>query len=239
MNAGLVSVTFRKLTPKEIIDLSVRAGIGGIEWGGDIHVSHGDVHAAREVALRTREAGLQVASYGSYYRCEGDFNPVLETALALDAPLIRVWAGSKGSAEATAQDREAVVGKARESARMCRQAGIELAFEYHDNTLTDTLASTVRLLEEVHHARTYFQPPSRLTDDENVAALKTLSPRVPAMHVFASRGHERRQLADGEGLWKRLLPEAKEARWALLEFVLGDAPEQFLADAATLLRWLS
>jgi len=64
---GLVSITFRKLSPEQIIELVRKAGLSGIEWGGDIHVPHGDIARAKEVKSMTKEAGLRVAVYGSYY----------------------------------------------------------------------------------------------------------------------------------------------------------------------------
>ena len=59
---GLVSITFRQLQPREIITLVQKSGLKGIEWGGDVHVPHGNLHAAREVGHMTREAGLTVAA---------------------------------------------------------------------------------------------------------------------------------------------------------------------------------
>jgi 3-dehydroshikimate dehydratase len=47
---GLVSVTFRKLSPQEIIALTAEAQLQVIEWGGDIHVPHGDIQQAENVA---------------------------------------------------------------------------------------------------------------------------------------------------------------------------------------------
>ena len=67
---GLVSVTFRQLAPREIVQLAAAAGLRGIEWGGDIHVPHGDLQAARAVRDITAAAGLQVLAYGSYFRLE-------------------------------------------------------------------------------------------------------------------------------------------------------------------------
>ena len=107
MKPGLVSITFRGLTPQQIINGAVDAGVEGIEWGGDVHVPHGELATAREVAERTRDAGLAVSSYGSYYRFnESDvqFSHVLATAVALGAPVIRVWAGRQGSADADAAE---------------------------------------------------------------------------------------------------------------------------------------
>jgi len=59
---GLVSITFRKLNTDEIIDLVQRSGLEGIEWGGDVHVPHGNIDNAQEVGRKTREAGINVAS---------------------------------------------------------------------------------------------------------------------------------------------------------------------------------
>src|SRR6185312_7605034 len=104
ISPGLVSITFRALTPAEVIALVRQAGLRGIEWGGDIHVPHGDAGRAREVRGLTQGAGLQVAAYGSYYKAGVSedaglaFGRVLETAVTLGAPVIRVWAGGAGSA---------------------------------------------------------------------------------------------------------------------------------------------
>ncbi len=106
---GLVSVTFRSLDCKKIVELVKKAGLSSIEWGGDVHVPQGDMKKAKEARKMTEEAGLVTAAYGSYYRvgCESiktgekaDFKKTLETALELNTPVIRVWAGDRGSAEA-------------------------------------------------------------------------------------------------------------------------------------------
>src|SRR5688572_22964962 len=101
LTSGLVSVTFRKLGPREIVQLASTAGLRGIEWGGDIHVPAGDLQTARAVRQISADAGLQVLAYGSYFRFQpGEaFELVLETAVALGAPLIRIWAGNQPSAE--------------------------------------------------------------------------------------------------------------------------------------------
>ena len=106
IKSGLCSVTFRKLPAAEVVELVVRAGLDGIEWGGDVHVLHGEIDLAREVGEMTLAKGLEIPSYGSYYRvAESEkqgltFDTVLQTAVALGAPLIRVWAGARGSADA-------------------------------------------------------------------------------------------------------------------------------------------
>jgi len=106
IKGGLVSVTFRKLSPQEIISLMKKTSLKAIEWGGDIHVPHGDTNKAKQVAALTEDAGLDCVAYGSYYRAgvseeEGlSFNAVVDSALALKAPTVRIWIGKKGSADA-------------------------------------------------------------------------------------------------------------------------------------------
>lgn len=86
--AGLASLSFRGESAESVIELAKANALDGIEWGGDIHVPVGDVERAIEVGEKTREAGLAVFSYGSYYRLGEAENPrrefgrVLETAAA-------------------------------------------------------------------------------------------------------------------------------------------------------------
>ena len=65
---GLVSITYRQLTPEQIIVLCRDNNLSAIEWGGDIHVPHGDLDTAAQVAEMTRTAGLSMPAYGTYYK---------------------------------------------------------------------------------------------------------------------------------------------------------------------------
>src|SRR5215207_8574190 len=104
---GLVSVTFRNLEPDRVVEVMRRAGLVTVEWGGDVHVPPGDLENARRVGKLTSNADLSVTAYGSYFRVGDDdrarFGEVLETALELGAPAIRIWAGRRGSAGADPQ----------------------------------------------------------------------------------------------------------------------------------------
>jgi sugar phosphate isomerase/epimerase len=236
---GLVSVTFRKLSPAEIVALVRQAGLAGIEWGGDIHVPHGAVARAKEVRQLTLDAGLQVIAYGSYYRLDGrQFEAVLESAVTLGAPVIRVWAGGMGSAQATAEQRAAVVADARRIGDLAAAAGIKIAFEYHGNTLTDTDESAQRLLAEVAHPNVFTLWQPRITDsvEANLTGLRAIRSRLLNVHVYHWKPNplERRPLAEGADCWRRYFGELAGARAALLEFVVNDDPAQFLRDAAVL-----
>ena len=182
MHGGLVSISFRKLTARQIVDAVAAAGLEGIEWGGDIHAPHGDLVRAREVGAMTREAGLRVAAYGSYYRAgfsEGQglpFERVLDSARALQAPTIRIWAGVGGSAETDAATRTRIAEDSLRVGSMAREQGLGVAFEYHRGTLTDTRDSTRALLRETEVAglTCYWQPPVGWNRDERLASLRDL-----------------------------------------------------------------
>ena len=249
---GLVSITFRKFTPAEVAGWVKKAGLKGIEWGGDVHVPHGDLGRAREVRELTMEHGLATAAYGIYYRAgqsEGAglaFERVLETAVELGAPTIRVWPGTAGSDSVDEEGRWKIIHDLRRVAELAAKAGVGVCTEFHAGTLTDTNESAGRLLVEVDHANvsTCWQPHNGEETAECVEGLREVLPRTGNIHVFHwwPTGAERHALADGAERWARFLEVIKQApgdRYALLEFVKGDEPEAFLMDAATLREWLA
>jgi 3-dehydroshikimate dehydratase len=254
IRSALVSITFRKLSPREIVDLVAQAGLDGIEWGGDIHVPHGNLARARAVRHMTEDAGLQVSAYGSYYRVgHGEpcpFEAVVETAAELDTPTVRVWAGKQGTDVADQAYWDQVVQASRRIADLAARAGVTVAYEYHGNTLTDTNASARKLLEDVAHPniRSYWQPPRGATVESCLAGLDAILPWLLHVHVFSWRERtegvpaERLPLVAGEAAWARFLRKIAlvgHECFAEIEFVQNDAPESFVKDAATLLEWLS
>jgi 3-dehydroshikimate dehydratase len=246
---GLVSVTFRKLTPKEVVDLAGKAGLTGIEWGGDIHVPHGDLTRAREVRDMSRDAGIAVAAYGSYYTVGHDdpavFGGVLASAIELNATLIRVWAGKKGSAAADSAYRAGVIGDSQRIANLAAKNGITITYEFHRGTLTDTDESAIALLKEVGrpNVKSYWQPPIGLSTDACLASLDKVMPWLTHVHMFHWVGPklERRPFAEGVQ-WKQYLAKVAATgrdHFAMFEFVQDDSPEALLRDAAALKEWLA
>lgn len=240
---GLCSVTFRKLAPAAILTLARRASLDAIEWGGDIHVPHGDVKTARIVRRMTDDEGLEISSYGSYYRVGQDperFEDVLASAVMLGAPVIRVWAGTVRSPEAARATWDSVVADTRRIATLAQADGLRIAFEYHDNTLTDTDEATIQLLTDVNHAavRCYWQMrESAASLAEHLEGLHSVLPWLEHVHVQASQAGQRTPLETRADAWRKILKVVASTgreHTAMLEFVRDDSPEQFLADAATL-----
>ncbi len=249
MNPGLVSVTFRRLSPKEIVDLCVSSGLRTIEWGGDVHVPPDDPAGASRVGEMTRMAGLSIAAYGSYYRLASggsSFADVLASAEALGAPAIRVWAGDRGSAETDEAGRMAVADDAMRCADLAGAKGISICYEFHGGTLTDTTESAVALLAATEHPfiRSLWQAPHGKTPGECLASLRAMIPRLHHIHVFHwwPDPVNRLPLSDGRERWEAYVSELKSTSSDcdfLLEFVRGDDPAALREDARTLREILS
>jgi sugar phosphate isomerase/epimerase len=246
---GLVSVTFRQLSAEQIIEVAKSAGLQVLEWGGDVHVPAGDTRRAREVAALTREAGLETICYGSYYRVghEGEggqpgFSAVLETAVALGAPSIRVWAGTRGSEAADGAYFIRVCDDANRIADLAAAQGVRIAFEFHGGTLNDRAGAAAKFLETLSHSNidTLWQPLVSLDAGEHDRSLQVVLPRLAHVHVFhwlPGDPIDRRPLAEGAPLWRDWFATMRGGGRrpdALFEFCRGDDPGQLAADAAVL-----
>ena len=248
---GLVSVSFRALSPREIIKACLEAQLRGIEWGGDVHVAPDDLKNARQIGQMTREAGLEVAAYGSYFRCDGaDFEPILATALELGAPLIRVWAGKTDAREANQNDWARVTDELGRAVEMARAHNVEVATEFHGGTLTSSGQNARRLMDEVKTAKTLWQPLQRGADSEpriaeNLEDLRLVEPWLGNVHVYQwaddANGKTQKLSLENSAQWPRYVEELKRiggARWLLLEFVPGDEPAILAREAAALRNWI-
>lgn len=247
---GLVSVTLRQHSVDEVVGLAAESGLQALHWGGDVHVPVGDRVAARWAATRCAREGIEIEGYGSYYVAGSSdpagFPEVLETACALGAPRLRVWAGGAASAGSSPAQRAAVVDDLRRCADAAGNRGLALVLEYHPRTLTDELSSALRLFEQVDHEAlaSYWQPGADPNVRESRSEVVNLLPKLTGAHVFSwgPGGYtDRLALAEHHVLWRGVLDELGAdggRRHALLEFVQDDAPRNLRRDAHTLLDWL-
>ena len=246
---GLVTVTFRQLPPEKIVAVAKSSGLQVLEWGGDVHVPAGDTKRAREVAALTSAAGLETVCYGSYYRAghEGDggmppFAEVLETAVALGAPCIRVWAGVRGSDAADEAYFRKVCADADRIAGLAHSRGVRIAFEFHEGTLNDNADSAARFLAALPHPNVFslWQPLVSLDAEQRDRSLRVVLPRLAHVHAFhwlPGDPIDRRPMSEGQDDWRAWLKTIRGAGSnadALLEFVRADAPEMLAEDAAVL-----
>lgn len=244
---GLVSVTFRKLSPEAIVGLASKAQLRSIEWGGDVHVPHGDLRRASDVKRLCDDAGLVTRAYGSYYRAglrdasNPDFAHVLDTASALGATRIRVWAGNRGSSNADSDERQRVIHDLRAACASAAAAGVTIGLEYHDRTLTDTPESALALCEGVAAAnlRCNWQPRVGMPRSTHLSDIDMLRPHLGDVHVFhVAADRSRLTLSHGVDDWCAYLSAVNRGdatvRFASLEFVKDDDPEQLVENARAL-----
>jgi len=158
MNISLCTITFRHqlISLAEIANFARESGFDGIElWGAH----------ARNLAPQMDKGADWLAHYdltipmiSDYLPLEGDDEVLRRKTVELcrlarrwKAQKIRTFAGGNASAETTSEERLHLVTRLREVAAIVESYGIELLAETHPNTLADTAASTIRLIEEVNH----------------------------------------------------------------------------------------
>lgn len=232
-------------------------GLAGVEWSARLHVRPGADDEARRARRACEAEGVAVASYGAYLHVGVDdpslVTPMLETALALGAPHIRIWAGPRGVAPAAVDDRVKLraIDDLREVAAKAAALGLTLSLEHHRLTLTDGALETLGLLravgEQATNLFTYWQPRPRVRGRSALGELAALGPRLSHLHVFHwDSALARYPLHCGEGEWRAYLGAADAAptafrgdAFAFLEFVAGDDVEQLRRDAVVLKRLLS
>lgn len=250
--AGLCSITLRALTAEEVIVAAAAAGVGGIEWGADVHVRPGEVVAAAAVARRSRDAGIEVASYGSYLGVAGpdadvEVERVLDTAEALGTDTVRIWTALGVTPDSPSLDRARGRDHTATLADAAAARGVTLALEFHPGTLTHTAADTVALLTDLRrpNLRTHWQPDPSLPPGSALDELRTVLPHLASLHVFAwgpSGIDDRRPLAEGHDLWPAALALAASdgvgPRYALCEYVRDDHPDQLIRDVIMLQGWI-
>lgn len=254
LQGGLVSISFRNLSPEAIIQHVSDSPLTVIEWGGDVHAPHGDLRTAEKIQIMMAGNGLECPSYGSYYRVgesERDgltFRSVLDTASVLKTPTIRVWAGKKGSDAADETYWQTVVDDSRRIADMAADVDVKVAYEYHRNTLTDTNEAAQKLLRLVGHDNiySYWQPPVDTSFEYRLEGLRALGNRLCHLHVYhwdsVDGSIVRRPLAEGRKHWENYLSIASALPYdccAMLEFIEDNDPKKFLRDAETLFELIS
>jgi 3-dehydroshikimate dehydratase len=262
---GMCSVTLAKCSVEEVLEIAVQGGLQGIEWWGNGHVPHGDVACARRVRDLTAAAGLEVSSYGSYYRagvCEAaglSFASVLDTAAALGAPTIRVWAGDRDTCKADEAFIQSVLDDTNRIADLAAKQGISITFEFHGGTLTDRNETAIQFAARVPHPNVFFswQPPHGYSLEHCLEGLRGLLPRLSTVHMYhwTIGSYEentlnetvqplvypddfyRHPLSEGADRLRSycdLIQKTGRDHFMLLEFVKDDLLDQVFADARTL-----
>lgn len=242
--AGLVSVTYRALPHREVIDLAAAAGLDCIEWGSDVHAPARDAERLADIAAYSRESGVECCSYGTYFRL--GLHPLdaladyITAARVLGTRVLRIWAGNKNYTDMAEDERTALIDEARRAAALAEREGIVLCCEWHTETMTSCLEGALALIESVDSPalRLYWQPSQYRSFADNIAEARRVAPYVVNLHVFqwerTPSAILRHALEDGREVWSQYLACFDGTQHALLEFVPDDDPAWLSREADTL-----
>ena len=240
---GIVSATFKELSIDDVLKITEDTDLKAIEWSENHHIKLGNLEQARTTYQKTKDLGLEIASYGSYFRLgkEMDFLPSLKNAVAMNAPFIRIWAGDKPSASVGSDEYKKIVEEAKLISRMAEDEAIVVSLEWHRNTLTDRNESALKFLEDVDSPffRTFWQPSPEMDVVTRCKGLEMVSRYIENIHVYYWDESGRRPLKEGQEDWKsymKLFDDRKH--YALLEFVKDNSVEQFKEDSEIFLKWI-
>lgn len=244
---GLCSVTFRHLDVDDIIDFALKAKLNRIEWGSDIHVPPGDFETAKSVCKKMEQANLTTTSYGSYFKLgESEeyfamFSSLIETAIRLDAPRIRIWAGSMGSSKVSPSCRDEMINELVDICEIADKKGLQVALEFHRNSLNDNAKSCLGILHKANcpNLSTYWQITPNLEHKSRVIELSEIKQYLSAIHVYNwGESNIRYPLNEADEMWRDYREAVKDLEVDyLLEFVRDDDVEQGIKDAKYL-NWL-
>ena len=238
---GLCSVTFRKKSAAQVIEIAKKAGIEYIEWGGDVHVTN--IEEARLVKSVCDNEGIKISSYGSYFNCidydEKKWIQVCEIAKKMNAASVRVWLGRKNS-EVTSDDEYQRL--AENTGKMCdiaKKYGLIVCPECHDNTFNNNTDAFLKIAAEMKkdNFKTYFQ--SRYFRMEyDLDRIDRTFDYIKDVHVsYRDLKREQRFRKKDRNYLDTLLKKLESKNFGgivMVEFVSRDSEAVFMRDAAKL-----
>ena len=226
--AGLVSISFRNHTQREILEMMRRSNLKYIEWGSDVHAPHKNLDMLCQLAQLQEQYGVSCSSYGTYFRLGetpiSDLHDYIKAARMLGTDVLRLWGGRSCGATLSLPEIESFMDACWRAADMAERENVKLCLECHVNTFTERLEDTLMLMDNVDSDkfRMYWQPFKFRSVEENLNYLKKTEKYVEHIHVFNWDPEGRYPLADGIETWKRYLAELSHPRTMLLEFMPDD-----------------
>ncbi len=241
---GLVSISFRKNTPSEIILAMKNAGLSFVEWGSDVHAPCDDIENLKNIVDLQEAYGIKCSSYGTYFRVgeepASEILRYIKAAKILGTDILRIWCGVNNSQECTKEYRDMLMSECKEIAKTASEEGVTVCFECHGGTYTNRLEGALDVMNEVasDSLLMYWQPNQHATVYENVEYARGISALTRVVHVFNWRGKEKCPLMEAADEWSRYLAEFGDDAFLLLEF-MPDGKIESLGREADALRYIA
>lgn len=241
---GLVSISFRSLSAEEIIRNVSKVNLEFVEWGSDIHAPFDNNESVLSIKRLSEEYGVKTSSYGTYFRIgkdkPEDIIQYFKAAKTLGTNVLRIWIGSRGSADYTSEEKKQLYNNCITAAHLAEKEGIVLCCECHPKTLTDTVDSTMELMQGVgcDNFRMYWQPNQFMSVEDNLLFAKKTAPFTVNIHVFNWKEKEKYPLSEGIQTWKKYLEYFDGSQKLLLEFMPDDRIESLSSETEALQKIL-
>ncbi len=237
---GLVSVSFRQHSPKEILEAAKVAGLSCTEWGSDVHAPCRDIERLREIAKLQKEYGIVCSSYGTYFRLGetpiDELESYITAAKMLGTDVLRLWGGTKSGEEYSDSEKQELIDQCKNVAQIAENADVTLCLECHRKTYTQRLDDTLSLMREINspHFRMYWQPFQWQGIKDNLVYAEAIAPFTRHIHVFQWKDNERFSLNDGVEEWRGYLNKFSPPRTLLLEFMPNGTIEELAGEVNAL-----
>ena len=241
---GVVSVSFRKHTPLEILKQMKTAGLNFIEWGSDVHAPPRDIENLKTIASMQKEYGVATSSYGTYFRL--GVTPVEEladyirAAEILGTNVLRLWCGDKCGKDMTDAERSFLLSECKKAAAIAEKENVILCMECHRWSFTEEPEDAAWLMENVasRNFRMYWQPPHWKTREEALESARKIMPYALNIHVFnlqmQGETPAQKPLADAISDWRSFLEYFPAPRALLLEFMPHGTLDELVEEASSL-----
>lgn len=237
---GLVSVSFRNLSPERILELLKETDLKYIEWGSDVHAKPDDIDTLTSIAKMQNDMGIECSSYGTYFRIgvnkPEEIYAYINAAKILGTDTLRLWCSDKSASKFTEEEKSVFFKECRKLSAIAEKENVILSMECHINTFTDSIESSLELMKEVSSPafRMYYQPNQYKTEEENIYFASKISEYTTNIHVFNWKEKEKYPLCEAKEIWTEYLKNFDGERYLLLEFMPDGKEESLIKEANTL-----
>ncbi len=240
VKTGLCSISFRALTPEEIIKEMEKCGLEVIEWGSDVHAPCDDIEKLENIVRLQQKSKVKCCSYGTYFRLgandTSELPQLIKAAKMLGTDVLRIWCGTKSSTEYTEKEKEELFNECRKAAFVAEKENVILCLECHRGTFTDEAAAALGLMQEIssEHFKMYWQPETIRNAEQNLDYARLLAPYTVNLHVFNWEPDVKKPLKEATELWKNYLACFDDNHNLLLEFMPDDRIESLMTETESL-----
>ena len=246
MKVGMTSLTLRDESVSSVVRVAKKARLDGIEWGvSEKHMQLCNAERAKEIKELSAEYGISIFSLGSYCYMETkeECDNAIETAVMLEAPIIRIWGGKKPPCDCDNIYKEQIVNNTIYMAQQASKHNVVLGFEYHPWTLTETCEDALSLVKSVSkdNVGLYWQPQCSLSPEANLRDRnKVLRYCVGNMHIqnyVPEYGYDKLSSIE-DNLRLYFGDIQKEEYRVMIEFVKDGSVENLIDDICVLKKVL-